>query len=121
MINRYELYEDMTDEQLMDLGLSDEQLAQIYSERAVESAKITLQLSENCCRKFGKQLLSDTQKSYFQNVANGILPTDEEQFSVDVEMLKQSRESDKQQSAKLGDAYKPILTFEDKTEGFGVN
>lgn len=112
----------MTGENKFDyVDITDEELADYHLQEAITHAKTTLQLSENCYRKFGKQLLSETQKSYFENVANGILPTDEEQFSVDVETLKQSRESDKQQAAKLGDAYKPILTFEDKTEGFGVN
>jgi type III secretory pathway component EscR len=111
-------YVDMTDEELARQALND----------AIESAQITLQLSENCYRKFGKQLLSETQKSYFENVANGILPTDKEQATLDNEQITldmqaviQARELNKQQAAKLGDAWQPELRLEDKTEGFGVN
>jgi hypothetical protein len=119
MINESEFdYVDMTDEELA---------AQAFND-AVEHAQITLQLSENCYRKFGKQLLSETQKSYFQNMANGILPTDEEQtamdneqITLDMQAVKKAREINKQQAAKLGEAYTPELRLEDKTEGFGVN
>ncbi len=119
MINENEFdYVDMTDEELAEQAFDD----------AVEHARITLQLSENCYRKFGKQLLSETQKSYFQNVANGILPTDEEQaamdneqITLDMQAVKQARELNKQKAAQLGEAYKPELRLEDKTEGFGIN
>ena len=119
MINENEFdYVDMTDEELARQALN----------KAVESAKITLQMAENCYRKFGKQLLTQTQKAYFQNMANGILPTDEEQtamdneqITLDMQAVKQAREFNKQQAAKLGDAWQPELRLEDKTEGFGIN
>ncbi len=104
-------YEDMTDEQLADYHLQE----------AVEHAKVTLQMAENCYQKFGKQILSDVQKSYFENMANGILPTDEEQINFDIESVKQAREADRQRSVELGGAYEPTLTFEDKTDSFAVN
>ena len=106
-------YEEMTDEQLAARTLDD----------AIEHAQITLQLSENCYRKFGKQLLSDTQKTYFQNVANGILPTDEEQaameseqITLDMQAIIQARELAKQTAARLGEAYTPELVFQDRTD-----
>jgi type III secretory pathway component EscR len=119
MINENEFdYVDMTDEELA---------AQAFND-AIEHAQITLQLSENCYRKFGKQLLSETQKSYFQNVANGILPTDEEQTAIDNEQITfdmqaviQARQLAKQTADRLGEAYTPELILEDKTEGFGIN
>ncbi len=111
-------YVDMTDEELAEQAFND----------AVEHAQITLQLSENCYRKFGKQLLSETQKRYFQNMANGILPTDaeqaamdNEQITLDMQAVKQAREFNKQQAAELGDACEPELILEDKTEGYAVN
>ncbi len=127
MINESEFdYVDMTDEELTPQALKD--AIQHALNEAIENAKITLQLSENCYRKFGKQLLSETQKSYFQNMANGILPTDEEQaamdnelITLDIQAVKKAREINKQQAAELGEAYTPELIFEDKTEGFGVN
>ncbi len=119
MINENEFdYVDMTDEELADYHLQE----------AITHAKTTLRMAENCYRKFGKQLLSETQKSYFQNVANGILPTDEEQaaldneqITLDMQAVKQAREINKQQAAKLGDAWQPELRLEDKTEGFAAN
>ncbi len=104
-------YEDMTDEQLADYHL----------EEAVDHAKTTLELNERCYKKFGKQMLSDIQKSYFEKQASGILPTDEEQIEMNVETVKQAHENEKRRSAELGEAYEPILAFEDKTEGFAVN
>ncbi len=111
-------YEEMTNEELARQALND----------AIESAQITLQLSENCFRKFGKQLLSETQKSYLQKIASGILLTDEEmeawdneQITFDMQAVIQARELNKQQAAKLGDAWQPELRLEDKSEGFGVN
>ncbi len=102
-------YTDMTDEELAAQALNE----------AIEHAKITLQLSENCYRKFGKQLLTETQKSYFENMANGILPTDEEQATLDNEQItlnmqavKPARELEKQKAAKLGEAYKPEFILE---------
>jgi hypothetical protein len=114
MINENEFdYVDMTDEELAEQAFDD----------AIEYAQITLQLSENCFRKFGKQLLSETQKSYFQNMANGILPTDEEQaameneqITLDMQAVKQARELNKQTAAKLGDAYTPEFVFQDRTD-----
>ncbi len=114
MINENEFdYEDMTDEELAAQALED----------AIEHAKITLQLSENCYRKFGKQILSETQKSYFQKMANGILPTDEEQAAMDNEQIPldmqaviRARELAKQTAARLGEAYTPELVFQDKTD-----
>ena len=119
MINENEFnYEDMTGEELADYHL----------QKAIAHAETTLQLSENCFRKFGKQLLSETQKSYFQNVANGILPTDaemevldNEQITLDMQAVKQARELNKQKAAQLGEAYKPELRLEDKTDGCPVN
>ncbi len=119
MINENEFdYEEMTDGELAAQAL----------EAAIEHAQITLQLSENCYRKFGKQLLSDTQKTYFQNVANGILPTDEEQaameseqITLDMQAVKQARELNKQKAAQLGEEYQPEMILEDKTSGFLVN
>jgi type III secretory pathway component EscR len=114
MINENEFdYVDMTDEELAARAFND----------AVEHAKITLQLSENCYRKFGKQLLTDTQKTYFQNMANGILPTDEEQavmdneqITLDMQAVKRARQLAKQTAARLGEAYTPELVFQDKTD-----
>ena len=104
-------YEDMTDEQLAAQAL----------EAAIEHAEITLQLAENCYRKFGKQLLTDSQKAYFQNIANGNLPTDEEQIEYYIEAVKQARELNKQKAAQLGEEYQPEMILEDKTEGFAAN
>ncbi len=108
---------DMTEE---------EQAAQALNE-AIEHAKITLQLSENCYRKFGKQLLSESQKSYFEKMANGILPSDEEQSAVeseqitlDMQAVRQARELNKQKAEKLGEAYQPEFILEDKTN-LGIN
>ena len=112
MTNENEFYyQDMTDEQLADYHLKE----------AMEAAKMTLQMAERCEQKFGKNLLSDIQKSYFQNMANGILPTDEEQIAFDIESVKLAREAERRRSAELGLAYAPTLTLEDKTEGFGIN
>ncbi len=104
-------YEDMTDEQL----------AGYHLKEAMEHAKTTLQMDERCYKKFGKQMLSDIQKAYFEKMANGILPTDDEQIEMNVETVKQAHENEKRRSAELGEAYEPILAFEDKTEGFAVN
>ncbi len=114
MINENEFdYEEMTDGELAAQAL----------EAAIEHAEITLQLAENCYRKFGKQLLSDTQKTYFQNVANGILPTDEEQaameseqITLDMQAVILARELAKQTAARLGEAYTPELVFQDRTD-----
>jgi len=118
MINENEFdYEDMTGEELADYHLRE----------AFESAQITLQLSENCFRKFGKQLLSETQKSYFQKIVSGKLPTGEEeaamqseQITLDMQAVKQARQFAKQAVARLGEAYTPELVFQDRT-GDGVN
>jgi type III secretory pathway component EscR len=119
MINENEFnYVDMTDEELAQQALNE----------AVESAKVTLQMAENCYRRFGKQLLSETQKAYFENMANGIFPTDEEraaleseQITFDMKAVIQARELNKQKAAQLGEAYKPELRLEDKTDSFPVN
>ncbi len=114
MINENEFdYVDMTDEELARQALND----------AVESAKITLRMAENCYRKFGKQLLSETQKAFFENMANGILPTDEEQTAIDNEQITldmqaviQARQLAKQTADRLGEAYTPELVFQDRTD-----
>jgi type III secretory pathway component EscR len=114
MINENEFdYEEMTDEQLAAQALED----------AIEHAQITLQLSENCYRKFGKQLLSDTQKAYFENMANGKLPTDQEQaamkseqITLDMQAVIRARELAKQTAVSLGEAYTPELVFQDITD-----
>ncbi len=109
------------------IDMTDEELAAQALNEAIEHAKITLQLSENCYRKFGKQLLSELQKSYFEKMANGILPSDEEQAAIeseqitlDMQAVKQARELNKQKAEKLGEAYQPTFTLEDKTD-FGIN
>ncbi len=108
--------------------MTDEQQAAQALEDAIEHAQITLQLSENCYRKFGEQILSETQKAYFEKMASGVIPSDEEeaamkseQITLDMQAVKQARELNKQQAAQLGEAYKPEIFLEDKTEGFGVN
>jgi hypothetical protein len=114
MINENEFdYEDMTNEEL----------AEYHLQEAVESAQITLQLSENCFRKFGTQLLTETQKAYFQKMASGVIPTDEEeaamqseQITLDMQAVIQARESAKQSSARLGEDYAPELVFQDRTD-----
>ncbi len=110
------------------VDMADEELARQALNEAVESAKITLQLSENCYRRFGKQLLSDEQKQIFENMASGILPTDEEmaameseQITLDMQAVIQARELNKKKAAQLGEAYKPELRLEDKTGNFPVN
>ncbi len=109
------------------VDMTDEELAQQALNEAVESAKFTLQLSENCYRKFGKQLLSETQKSYFEKMANGILPSDQEQAAIegeqitlDMQAVRQARELNKQKAEKLGEAYQPEFILEDKTN-LGIN
>ncbi len=107
------------------VDMADEELARQASNEAVEHAKITLQMAANCYRRFGKQLLTETQKAYFQNMANGILPTDEEQaameseqITLDMQAVKRARELNKKKAAQLGEAYKPELRLEDKTDSF---
>ena len=114
MINENEFnYEEMTNEELARQAFND----------AIESAQITLQLSENCFRKFGKQILSETQKSYLQKIASGILLTDEEmeawdneQITLDMQAVIQARQLAKQASARMGEAYLPELVFQDRTD-----
>ena len=114
MINENDFdLEEMTDEQLAARALDD----------AIEHAQITLQLSENCYRKFGKQLLSDTQKTYFENIASGILPTDQqqaamksEQITLDMQAVIRARELAKQAAVSRGEAYTPELVFQDRTD-----
>ncbi len=114
----------MTNENEFDLEeTTNEELARQALNDAIESAQITLQLSENCYRKFGKQLLSETQKSYFQKVANGILPTDEEQAALDNEQITldmqaviRARELAKQAAVSRGEAYTPEIVFQDRTD-----
>jgi 23S rRNA G2445 N2-methylase RlmL len=114
MINENDFdYEEMTDGELAAQALED----------AIEHAQITLQLAENCYRKFGKQLLSDTQKSCFQKIASGILPSDEEQaameseqITLDMQAVIRARELAKQTAATLGEAYAPEIVFQDRTD-----
>ena len=119
MLNENEFdYEEMTDEQL----------AARASDDAIEHAQITLQLSENCYRRFGKQLLSDAQKMIFQKIADGILPTSaeleilqSEEIASAIKAVKQVRALAIKRSAELGEEYKPDFVLEDKTKGFAVN
>ena len=114
MINENEFdYVDMTDEELARQAVNE----------AIEHAKITLQMSENCERRFGKQLLSETQKAYFENMANGILPTDEEQaeleseqITLDMQAVIQASELAKKTAVSRGEAYTPELVFQDRTD-----
>ncbi len=114
MINENDFdYVDMTDEELARQALND----------AVESAQITLRMAETCYRKFGKQLLTETQKAYFQKLASGILPTDEEQaamkseqITLDVQGAIKARETAKQSSVSSGEDYAPELVFQDRTD-----
>jgi hypothetical protein len=114
MINENEFnYEEMTNEELARQALND----------AVESAKITLRMAETCYQKFGKQLLTETQKTYFQKLASGILPTDEEQaamqseqITLDVQAVIQARQLAKQAAAQMGEEYTPELVFQDRTD-----
>jgi hypothetical protein len=118
MINENDFdYVDMTDEELADYHL----------QKAIAHAETTLQLSENCFRKFGKQILTETQKAYFQTLASGVIPTDEEeaamqseQITLDMQAVKKARELNKQKAAQLGEAYTPELVFQDRTDE-GVN
>ncbi len=103
--------------------MTNEELAEYHLQEAVESAQITLQLSENCFRKFGTQLLTDTQKAYMQKMASGVIPTDEEeaamqseQITLDVQGAISAREAAKQASARLGEDYAPELVFQDRTD-----
>jgi hypothetical protein len=106
------------------VDMSDEQLAAQALEDAIENTKITLQLSENCYRRFGEQILSNTQKAYFEKIVrSGNIPTDEEQaamkneqITLDMQAVKQARESAKQASARLGEEYAPELVFQDRTD-----
>jgi hypothetical protein len=114
MINEIE---DMTDE---------EQAAQALK-TAIEHAQTILRLAENCYQKFGKQILSDTQKFYFQNVANGNLPTDEEQAAIESEQIAldmqsviRARDLAKRAALAQGEAYTPEIVFQDRTDA-GVN
>ncbi len=112
----------MTDENELEyIDITDEQLADYHLKEAIEHAQLTLQMAERCYQKFGKQLLSDTQKNFFEKVASGVLPNDDEHIDVGIEMANQAREADKQKSVELGETYVPTLTFEDKTEGFALN
>jgi plasmid rolling circle replication initiator protein Rep len=114
----------MTNEYGFDLEeMTNEELAEYNLQEAVKSARITLRMAENCYRQFGKQLLTDTQKTYFENLANGILPTDEEQAAVKSEQITldmqgaiSAREAAKQESAQLGEDYAPEILFQDRTD-----
>ncbi len=56
MINENEFdYVDMSDEEL------ELELARQAVNEAIEHAKTTLQMSENCYRRFGEQLLTETR------------------------------------------------------------
>ena len=96
---------------------TDGQSAEYHLQQAVEHARTTLPMDAACFQKFGKRILSDVQKTYFQNIANGALPTDEEQITFDIESVKLAREAEKRRSPELGDAYEPTLILEDKTTG----
>ncbi len=112
----------MTNETEFDFeNMSEEQLADWHLNEAVKNAKVTLQLNENCYLRFGEQILSDVQKTYFEKMANGIFPTDEEQAAMAIETVKQERQSELKKSSELGKAYAPTLYLEDRTEGFAVN
>jgi hypothetical protein len=107
--------------------LTDEELAAQALNEAIEHAKITLQLSENCYRKFGKQIMSDAQIEIFQTMAKGILPTDaemeimnNEQITFSMEAIKKARQINIQKAEKLGVAYQPEFILEDKTD-LGIN
>jgi len=98
-------------------GMTDEQLADYHLQKAIEHANATLRMNENCYQKFDKQLLSETQKNYFENIAKGILPTDEEQIAFDIESVEQARKAEMQRKTKQGADYMPLLLLEDKTDG----
>jgi hypothetical protein len=114
----------MISEYGFDLGeMTDEELAEYNLQEAVKSAQITLRMAENCYRKFGKQLLTDTQKAYFLKLSSGILPTDEEQaemkseqITLDVQGAISARQKAKQDAAQLGEDYAPELVFQDRTD-----
>ncbi len=108
----------MNENELEYIDVTDEQLADYHLKEAIEHAKLTLQMAERCYQKFGKQLLSDTQKNFFEKVASGILPNDDEHIDVGIEMTSQAREAEKRRFAELGKDYTPTLTLEDKTDGF---
>jgi hypothetical protein len=115
MINENEFdYVDMTEA---------EELAEQALDDAMDHAKMTLQLSERCFLKFGKRLLSDTQKAYFEKLAGGTLPDDEEQaamereqITLDMQAVVLAREAAKQKAAQQGEAYEPELLFQDRTD-----
>ena len=119
----------MTNENELDyVDMTDEQLADYHFLAASENAQITLQLSENCYRRFGKQLLSDAQKMIFRKIADGILPTSaeleilqSEEIASAIKAVKQVRALAIKRSAELGEEYKPDFVLEDKTKGFAVN
>ena len=114
----------MTDENEFDLEeMTNEELADYNWQKAVEHAETTLQLSENCFQKFGKRFLTETQQRYFENTANGILPTDDEQaamesetITLNMEAVKRARELARQTADRLGEAYEPELVFHDRTD-----
>jgi hypothetical protein len=114
MINENEFnYEEMTNEELAAKALR----------RAMNHAQITLQLSENCYRKFGERIISDEQTAIFKKIASGILLTDEEmevvvneQITASMEAVVYAREADKQAAVSLGEAYTPELVFQDRTD-----
>lgn len=120
-------YSEMTDDELAELGLSDEKLAEIHQENGIKSIKLGLEMNERCYRKFGKSILSDAQIAIFQKMAKGIFPTDDEmeilnneQITLDMQAVKQERQNDIQTAAKLGENYQPELLTVDKTS-FCIN
>lgn len=122
-INKIGRKEMIEENELDYVDMTDQELANYHLQEAIEHAQTTLQLAENCYRKFGKQLLSEIQKSYFQNVANGILPTDEEQaalddeqITLDMQAVKQARQAAIKKCSELGEAYTPELVFQDRTD-----
>jgi len=120
-------YIDMTDKELVELDLSDDLLAEISLKKAVESAKLALEMNERCYRKFGKKMMTAAQTEIFQKMAKGVFPTDDEmeflnneQITFSMDAVKKARQNDIQTAALIGDRYQPSLTLEDKTD-FGIN
>jgi hypothetical protein len=114
----------MTNENDFDLEeMTNEELAEYHLQEAIVYAETTLQLSESCFRKFGKQLLTETQKAFMQKMASGVIPTDEEQaamqseqITLDVQGAIRAREAAKQAAVSRGEDYAPELVFQDRTD-----
>ena len=129
MINEHELdYVDMSDEEILELNLSNEKLVEIYTEKSVIAAKMTLEMDERCFQKFGIKQLPDEQRAVFQKIAARLDVSDEEmqvlqdaQISSRMELIEMAREDEIEKSAALGEQYEPIITFQDRTDGYAVN